>query len=335
MHRLERTSLLGRRAMVDQVQRTLRAESGSLLTLAGVGGVGKTRVALAAIRPLSDRFPDGIHFVDLGGVDDVGRLLPAIADAVTDNDRARGDGTVLSRAAGQLTGRQLLVLDGFDLVGAAAPSVSALLDHCPGLSILVTNRWPLHMTAERVIHLPGLSFPPVGATLSIAELSEYTAVQLYVERAQAHRPEFILQPDNAPAVAEICRRLDGLPLAIELAAALVQFLEPPALLAQAGHWLAVLTGGARDGPDHQRSLRSSIDRSYQLLAPAEQSMFRRVAVFTGGFSIPAAAAAAGVTIGPAFHTLAAWSRRTCCNGRPVARRRSRSARCGVNMPKSS
>lgn len=299
---LERTPLIGRHEVVDRVREALSEGAGPLLTLTGRGGIGKTRVALAASRLLVDQYPDGIHYVALAGINNAGKLLPTIARTVAVD--ARRGGPLLPQLADHLTGRRLLVLDGFEQLQQAAPTVSMLLGYCPELTMLITGRWPLHLVAERIIRVPGLPTPAVGTLLEPAELAEFPAIQLFVERARAKRPEFRLQADNADAVVEICNRLDGMPLAIELAAALVQVLDPTAILAHTNNWLAVLTGGAPDGPKHQRSLRTSIDRSYRLLTPDEQVMLRRIAVFDGGFSIQAAASTSGVTTRDAFETLA-------------------------------
>lgn len=294
---------MGRHELVDRVCESLSEEGGPLVTLTGRGGVGKSRVAIAACRLLVDRYPDGIHYAALSRIDDAGQLLPAIASAV--DVQPRRGGRLLDQLADGLTGHRLLVLDGFEQFRAATLTISALLDSCPGLTMLITDRWPIHLAGERVIRVPGLRTAAAAALLSAAELSEYPAIQLFVDRARARKPEFRLQADNAGAVAEICHRLDGVPLAIELAAGLVQFLDPTTILTHADNWLAMLANGAEDGPPHQRSVRASIDRSYRLLAAGEQSMLRRISVFTGNITIEAAACTAGVSTKEAIETLAA------------------------------
>ena len=186
----------------------------------------------------------------------------------------------------------LLVLDNFEHLLPAAPVVSDLLRACPGVKILATSRAPLHLRGEREYPVPALALPDPSRPEPVAQLMQYEAVRLFVERAQAAKPDFALTDENAAAVAEICRRLDGLPLAIELAAARVKLLPPQALLERLGERLKVLTGGARDAPARQRTLRDAIAWSHDLLAAQEQTLFRRLAVFAGGCTLEAVEAVA-------------------------------------------
>ena len=190
--------------------------------------------------------------------------------------------------AGHLRGRSLLlVLDNFEQVLAAAPLLAELLTACPGLKVLVTSRAALHLSGEHEFPVPPLELPDPKHLPDLETLSQYEAVTLFIQRARAARPDFQVTNASAPAVAELCARLDGLPLAIELAAARVKLLSPQALLARLGRRLNLLTGGARDLPARQQTLRSAIDWSYELLEPDEQAMFARLAVFVGGCTLEA------------------------------------------------
>ena len=187
-----------------------------------------------------------------------------------------------------LRDRQLLLaLDNFEHLLPAAPVVSDLLRACPGVKILATSRAPLHLRGEREYPVPALALPDPSRPEPVAQLIQYEAIRLFVERAQAAKPAFALTDENAAAVAEICRRLDGLPLALELAAARVKLLPPQALLERLDERLKLLTGGARDAPARQRTLRDAIAWSHDLLSPHDQTLFRRLAVFAGGCTLEA------------------------------------------------
>jgi predicted ATPase/DNA-binding CsgD family transcriptional regulator len=279
------SSLIGRDRDIAQARRFL--DSGRLLTLTGPGGVGTTRLALAvaeAVRPL---YPDGVFFVDLSSLTDPAMVVATLAQSV--GVRQTGGRPLLANLAEQLRHkRALLVLDNFERVMPAASDIAWLLERAASLSVLATSRARLKLRGERDYPVQPLSVTPTDATGDNSP-----AVALFVERAREAQPEFALTPENAPAVASICRRLDGLPLAIELAAARVRLLAPRDLLARLEHPLALLTGGARDLPPRQRTLRATISWSYNLLAPERQTLFRQLAVFAGGWTLEAAEAVAG------------------------------------------
>ena len=286
------TSLIGRAEDVSRVVALLEQEDRRLVTLIGPGGTGKTRLALAVGAELLDNFPDGIWFVDLAPIVDPALVLPAVAATlgVRETNVSQVEHALIAYLGPK---RLLLVLDNFEQVVAAAPDVSDLLIECPRLAILVTSREPLQLRAEHLYPVLPLLLPEPDSLPPLAELARVPAVELFVERAQAIVPNFALTADNAAAVAEICRRLDGLPLAIELAAARIRLLPPAALLARLEQRLPLLTGGARDAPERQRTLRDTIDWSHELLSLEEQTLFRRLGVFAGGWTMEAAETVAG------------------------------------------
>ena len=222
----------------------------------------------------------------------------------------------------------LLVLDNFEHLVEAAPAVGNLLESAPGLKVLATSRMPLHLRAEHEYPVPPLGLPRRQPPPTAEQLSQYEAVRLFIERAQAVKPDFAIDNDNAPAVAEICWRLDGLPLAIELAAARVRLLSPQAMLARLEQRLPFLTGGARDAPERQRTLRDTIAWSYDLLQPEEQTLFRRLAVFVGGCTLEAAEAVSRTPTGRSTSLAGSsgWSSTACC-ARTRDSGASRASRC--------
>ena len=280
------TPLIGREAEVTAVGEHLLRDEVRLLTVTGTGGVGKTRVGLQAAAGVQKHFAHGACFVDLAPLTDPGLVAAAIATAL--GIKEQGVQGVLDSIAAYLRNKQmLLLLDNFEQVAAAAPQVSGLLASCPGLKILVTSRVPLGVRGEREYPVPPLSLPDLRQLPPLERLAQYEAVRLFVERATAVRPDFRLTAADTRAVAEICIRLDGLPLAIELAAARVRLLPPPLLLARLSRRLSLLTGGARDAPARQQTMRSTIAWSYDLLDSGEQQLFRRMSPFTGGRSLEA------------------------------------------------
>jgi predicted ATPase len=262
-----------------------------LLTLTGPGGVGKSRLGVEVAGRLRPRFADGVRLVDLTTVA-AGQLVAAAIAAGL--GLSTMGGPPLADVKSYLRRRRLLlVLDNFEQVSDAAPLVAELLAEAPGLAVLVTSRMVLRLGGEHEFAVAALPVPPEGAGRDAADASQYAAVRLFAERARAALGGFELTDANAGDVAEVCRRVDGLPLAIELAAARVRLLPPRALLARLDDRLGLLTGGARDLPERQRNLRATLDWSFGLLDPAERALFARLGVFAGSFSLAAAEAVCG------------------------------------------
>ncbi len=272
------TALIGRERAEAEVVHLLRPGAARLVTLTGPGGVGKSRLALAVAAVLRGAYPDGVAFVDVAPIRDL-TLVPATIARALGLDVATGS-TIQPLAERLREERLLLVLDNVEQVVDAAPLLADLIAACPHLALLVTSRTALRVRAEQRFSVPTLALPATGQSLE--DVVSSMAVRLFVARARAVRPEFQLDADNAWAVAEICRRVDGLPLAVELAAARVGMLPPPALLQRLTHRLTALSVGARDLPNRQRTLRAAIDWSYDLLPEMERALFRRLAVFVGG-----------------------------------------------------
>ncbi len=285
------TRLIGREPEVAAVTQLLAQDDIRLVTLTGVGGTGKTRLALAVAADVRDQYPDGVYFVDLSPLTDSTLVMPTIAATLGVREVV---GEPLSQTlAGFLADKQLLLLlDNCEHVAAAAPDLATLLASSPQLAVLATSRGALRIRGEREVPLPPLPLPASDHLPPLEELARVPAVALFVDLAAASQPDFALTADNAAAVVGICRRLDGLPLAIELAAARIKVLPPAALLARLDQRLPLLTGGSRDLPTRQRTMRDAIAWSYDLLAPHEQVLFRRLGVFAGGFTLAAADAVA-------------------------------------------
>jgi predicted ATPase/class 3 adenylate cyclase len=276
------TQLVGRAA--DLASLIELAREHPVVTITGPGGVGKTRIVIELGRMLTPEFLDGVAFVALADVNEPADFLPALADALDvkeAEERTLGEGIV------SLIGdkKALLLLDNLEQVVLAATEVAGLAQSCPGLRIVTTSRTPLRIAVEREYPLAPLALPPPPDPDSTDSLITYSAVALFVERARTTKGSFELTPENAGVVAAICRRLDGLPLAIELATARLRLLSPEALLERLDHALDVLTSGARDTPERQQTLRATIDWSHSLLDEKEQRLFRRIAVFAGGCTL--------------------------------------------------
>jgi predicted ATPase/transcriptional regulator with XRE-family HTH domain len=283
------TPLIGREQEVAAVQDRLLRSDVRLLTLLGPPGIGKTRLCLAAAAELQTAFADGVAFVSLEPIRAPAHVATTIAQTL--GVQETGDQPLVDRLKEFAREKQLLlVLDNFEQVLDAAPLITELLAACPGLKALVTSREILHLRGEKAFPVPPLALPDLTCLPSLEQLTQYAAVALFIERALDVNPAFAISNTNASAVTEICHRLDGLPLAIELAAARIRLFTPQALLARLGNRLALLTGGARDLPPHQRTLRSTIDWSHDLLQASEQILFRRLAVFVGGCTLVAAEA---------------------------------------------
>ena len=281
----QRTPLLGRVRELATVTGMLRDPATRLLTLTGPGGTGKTRLAVQVAADLADTLAGGVAFVNLAPIADPDLVPAAVASAL--GVRESGELLLMRAVITHLCGRgpSLLVLDNFEQITDAAAVVRELLDACPDLQILVTSRVVLHIYGEREFPVPPLDLPADETLSSPAALMECASIALFAQRAAAARPDFSLTTANAAAVVDICRRLDGLPLAIELAAARVKILPPTELRARLEHRLELLTGGARDLPQRQQTLRGTIKWSYDLLTPEEQKLFRRLSVFAGGCTL--------------------------------------------------
>lgn len=289
---LQPTPLVGREKELAELEEMLAREEVRLVTLTGPGGTGKTRLGLQAASEVLDdnAYPDGVWFVDLSPLVDSGLVVPTIAGVLGVKEAGGGTPIVDTLKEYLRDKRLLLVLDNFEQVTDAAREVSALIATCPHLNVLATSRVPLHIRGEKEYPVPPLSTPDMRHLPPPERLSQYEAVRLFIERATDVKPDFQVTNENAPAVAEICVRLDGLPLAIELAAARVKLLPLQALLVRLSSRLKLLTGGARDLPARQQTLRATIEWSYDLLSAEEQALFRRMAVFAGGCTLEAAEA---------------------------------------------
>jgi non-specific serine/threonine protein kinase len=284
----EISSFFSRQVEIADVRRALAASR--LVTLTGAGGIGKTRLALRVAAGLLEDEADAVWLVELAALSDPALVPQAIAQAVGLRD-VPGQPLLATLTAGLGIGRTLLLLDNCEhLIEACALVATHLLRTCSDLRVLATSREPLGAAGERTCRVPSLGLPPPGETTDREGLARSAAVQLFVARAQATRPDFVLTVEHAPSVAEVCRQLDGIPLAIELAAARMRVLAPGELAARLDDRLRLLAGGDRGGPSRHRTLRAAIDWSYDLLTEPERRCFEQLSVFAGGFSLEAAEA---------------------------------------------
>jgi predicted ATPase/class 3 adenylate cyclase len=280
----QRTSFVGREREVAEVTSLLARTR--LLTLTGPGGTGKTRLALKVAADHLDRFSDGVFFADLSPIRDPALVPSAIAEVLLVREEAGRD--LPDTLADHLRDRHLLlVLDNSEQVIEAGSAVARLLDASAGLTVLATSRVPFHVSGEREYQLSPLAVPDPARVSDLDAMARSEAVALFTERAAAANPGFRVTTENASTVAEITARLDGLPLAIELAASRLKVLSPESLLTRLGQRLSLLSGGARDLPERQRTLRGTIEWSHELLEPQEQRLFARLAVFNGGWTVEA------------------------------------------------
>ncbi len=288
----KRESLIGRAREIAEINDLLQTNDLNLITLTGTGGTGKTSLARAIGFELSDDFADGVFFTELASITNAELLLPAIVQTVGAEEFNKNTPLEILKTFFKER-RVLLILDNFEQISSAAPLLQELLDSFDHLKILVTSRIPLRLKNETEYRVAPLAVPQKSVS-SLNELTEFPAIDLFLVRARNVRSNFVLTPENAPPIAGICQKLDGLPLAIELAAARIKVLSPPEILIRLGNSLDLLTGGATDLPERHQTMRATVKWSYDLLDDVEKNIFRRLAVFSGGFTIDSAEVVTGM-----------------------------------------
>ncbi len=287
---IPRNPLIGRDLELDLACRLLLREDVALVTLTGPAGTGKSRLGIQIALDLRDQFRDGVYMVLLESIHDPSLVVPTISKTLNITEAA-GELTLLELLKARLCEKQMLLfLDNFEQVLQAAPQVAELLEACPKVKILVTSRASLRLRAEKELPIPPLAVPPRKQLPELQPLTQYSAVQLFIQRCQAVKADFQVTNENAPAIAEICNQLDGLPLAIELAAARINLLPPQALLSRLERRFEVLRGGMKDLPERHQTMYGAIDWSFNLLEDRERQLFQRLSVFRGGWTVEAALA---------------------------------------------
>ena len=297
------TALIGRSAEIADVRALLDRSDVHLVTLTGPGGAGKTRLSLDIAHLERDNFADGVVFVSLANLSDGDAMLGAVAQSLNIRDEKRASIVeALAESAGELD--LLLILDNLEQIDNPVPALSLIFDNAPDIRVLATSRSALHIRGEHEIQIEPFATPDPARLPELDQVAANPAVALFVDRAASVRPSFTLTKENVADVVEICRRLDGLPLAIELAAARAKMLTPAQLLPRLANRLQLLTGGPRDLPERQQTLRDAVAWSHDLLPPREQQLFRRMAVFAGGATIDEVTAIAGEPGSDPFDDLA-------------------------------
>jgi predicted ATPase len=291
---IPRNPLIGRTQELALAKEMILRQDIGVLTLIGPGGTGKSRLGLQIALDNIDHFHDGVYLVRLTPVRDPNLVVSTIADTL--GIRETNDASsLLGKLKDYLRDKEmLLLLDNFEQVLEAAPKIVELMETCPGLRLVVTSRAPLRVRGERELFVPPLAVPLPNGQFDLQNVSQYTAVELFIQRARNIKPEFTVTDENAPAIAEICHRLDGLPLAIELAAARIKMMTPHELLSRLERRFDILRGGVRELPERQQTLRGAIDWSYELLNDSTKILFRRLSVFVGGWTLDAAEAVCNV-----------------------------------------